>query len=114
MKGTIAFGFMSIFATSAFALECRPTTYSACDASGCVRAPQSINRIVIDQRSKLVTRCDKNGCDQVPVEISTSGAMIKIGSIERGYLLIVNKLDGSFSEVASQLTALVVKSGTCK
>ena len=114
MRTLIAMALIACSSTSAFALECRPTTYSACDSSGCSKAQPSINSIVVDRKSNLVTRCDKSGCDQKPVEITTSGAMVKIGSIERGYLLVVNTLDGSFSEAATQLTAVVVKSGFCK
>ncbi len=102
------------FASQASAISCRPDVASVCGASGCERAPSSIQSIVIDEANSVVTRCDKTGCDQIPVNAEASGAMLKFGAIGNGYLIVVNILDLSFSEVATQLSAVYVKSGKCR
>lgn len=101
------------FSSQAFAITCRPDVASVCRGSGCERTPDSIQSIVIDEANRVVTRCDKTGCDQIHVEAETSGAMLKFGAVGRGYLIVVNSLDLSFSEVATRLSDVFVKSGKC-
>ena len=101
------------FSSQASAITCRPDVASACGASGCERTRSSIQSIVIDEANRVVTRCDKTGCDQISVTIEASGAMLKFGAVANGYLIVVNVLDLSFSEVATQLSAMYVKSGKC-
>ena len=69
---------------------------------------------MIDEANRVVTRCDKTGCDQIAVNAEASGAMLKFGAVGNGYLIVVNILDLSFSEVATQLSAVYVKSGKCR
>lgn len=102
------------FSSQAFAIACHPDVASVCGAIGCERTPSSIQSIVIDEANRVVTRCDKTGCDHISVTAELSGAMLKFGAVANGYLIVVNALDLSFSEVATQPSAVYVKTAKCK
>jgi hypothetical protein len=60
-----------------------------------------------------VSRCDESGCTTLVVEVVESGVMLKAASAKSGYLLVINTLDGSFTEIATSLTTAFIKSGVC-
>lgn len=112
MRPAIFMALAALLASPVHALECWPTVASVCDGSGCGQAQNTI-KISIDQRTNVISRCDKNGCDKFPVTATRTGAMQKYGSVERGYLLVIQSLTNEFSEVATQVTAVAVKTGLC-
>ncbi len=61
----------------------------------------------------LVSRCDESGCTTLVVEVVESGVMLKAASAKSGYLLVINTLDGAFTEIATLLTTAFIKSGVC-
>jgi hypothetical protein len=48
------------------------------------------------------------------VEAELSGAMLKAASAVNGYLMVVNVLDLTFTEVATSTTSAFIKMGACK
>ena len=58
-----------------------------------------------------VSRCDESGCTTLVVEVVESGVMLKAASAKNGYLLVINTLDGSFTEIATSVTTVFIKSG---
>jgi len=70
--------------------------------------------IYFSPEEKSVSRCSKTGCTNVQVDVQPSGVMIKAASAANGYLLVVNTLNLSFTEVATSVTTPFIKMGTCK
>jgi hypothetical protein len=48
------------------------------------------------------------------VETELSGAMLKAANAVNGYLLVVNTLDLTFTEVATSVTSAFIEMGSCK
>ncbi len=104
---------MLFSATVAQAYECKPTAESACSGGECVSKVGSEMTIYFSEDEKAVSRCDKKGCTPVSVQVANSGVMLKAASAYNGYLLVIDKRDLSFTEVATSMTLAFVKSGTC-
>ena len=105
--------FALLLSSNAYALECIATSAQICTDGSC-GAGANVVRIYIDQKAKAVSRCDTKGCDKFDVDHATSGVMESYGSVARGYLLKINTVDGSFVEVATQVTIVALKFGVCK
>lgn len=104
---------MVFSATATQAYECKPTSASACSGGECVTNVGSEMTIYFSEDEKAVSRCDKKGCTPVSVQVANSGVMLKAASAYNGYLLVIDKRDLSFTEVATSMTLAFVKSGTC-
>ena len=96
----------------AYAAECIPEVASVCVLSGCERAQSTIT-IYTDVSNKIVNRCDSNGCDAITVDIRQSGAMQKMTNPNSDYLLVINTISLTFTEIATASTTAFVKSGIC-
>jgi hypothetical protein len=99
--------------TVAQAYECKPTSASACSGGECATNVGSEMTIYFSEDEKTVSRCDKKGCSPVSVQVANSGVMLKAASAYNGYLLVIDKRDLSFTEVATSMTLVFVKSGSC-
>jgi hypothetical protein len=108
VAGTIVFS-----ATTAQAYECKPTTANLCSGGECTSDVSNPMTIYFSEEEKAVSRCDKKGCTPVSVQVASSGVMLKAASAMNGYLLVIDKRDLSFTEVATSMTLAFVKSGTC-
>jgi hypothetical protein len=108
LVGTIVFS-----VTVAQAYECNQTSASACSGGECVKNVGSEMTIYFSEEDKTVSRCDKKGCSPVSVQVANSGVMLKAASAYNGYLLVIDKRDLSFTEVATSMTLVFVKSGSC-
>lgn len=106
--------FLSIISCACFAqsYQCTVDVSSICSQAGCNASSNSI-RIVINDNN-TVSRCDSKGCDEIVVESVISGAMRKYGNIYNGYLLVLNTMAYTFTEVATLADTAFIKSGTCK
>jgi hypothetical protein len=108
-----AFVLLNFFAAAAQSQDCVVASALVCDAGQCKTVTNSI-LIRVDADGKTVSRCDTKGCDEIPVELAQSGIMTNMSNGNRGYLLRVSTVDQSFVEVATMLTAVYLKYGTCK
>ena len=109
---TILLLFLIPLSTASFAEECIPKNAQTCDELGCTQSDSAI-KIYTNDSNKSVNRCDSRGCSEVVVEIRESGVMKKYGNVLSGYLLLVNSLDNSFTEIATSLNTVFIKSGVC-
>jgi hypothetical protein len=101
------------FSSPALALQCTPSSSWACVDGSC-KAGSSAITIYFSPSEKTVSRCDSQGCSTLQVEAELSGAMLKAASAVNGYLLVVNVLDLTFTEVATSVTSAFIKMGACK
>ena len=92
--------------------ECKPKYWNACSDGNCESGIGDMT-IYFSESEKTVSRCDKKGCTPLKVEVARSGVMLKAASANNGYLLVINTMDLTFTEVATSLTIAFVKSGTC-
>ncbi len=104
---------MVFSATVGQAYECKPTSESACSDGDCVSNVGSEMTIYFSEDEKAVSRCDRKGCTPVSVRVANSGVMLKAASAYNGYLLVIDKRDLSFTEIATSMTLAFVKSGSC-
>lgn len=102
-----------VSATYAQAYECKPTTANLCSGGECTSNVSNAMTIYFSEEEKSVSRCDKRGCTPVGVQVANSGVMLKAASATNGYLLVIDKRDLSFTEVATSTTLAFVKSGIC-
>ena len=100
-------------ATFAQAYECKPSAANLCSGGECTSNVSNAMTIYFSEEEKAVSRCDKKGCTPVSVQVANSGVMLKAASATNGYLLVIDKRDLSFTEVATSTTLAFVKSGTC-
>jgi len=99
--------------STASAWDCEVQSAVVCADGKCGTASSNI-RITLDTGKSTVFRCDSKGCDGIEVEMFTSGMMLNAVSGKSGYLIKINTTDGTFIEVATQVTAAYIKSGICK
>ena len=92
--------------------QCTVDVSSICSQAGCNMSSNTIRIDINDNNT--VNRCDSKGCDEIIVESVISGAMRKYGSIYNGYLLVLNTMANTFTEVATLADTAFIKSGTCK
>ena len=96
----------------AYGYECKPRYWNAC-ANGVCQSGNGDMTIYFSEADRSVSRCDKKGCTPIKVQVAGSGVMLKAASAENGYLLVINTMDRTFTEVATSVTAAFVKSGSC-
>lgn len=97
----------------AFAYQCTPVTWHNCTKESCASGTGDMT-IYFSPDENSVSRCDKRGCTNLKVDVQPSGVMVKAASAYNGYLLVVNTMDLSFTEVATSLTTPFIKMGTCE
>ena len=97
---------------AAYGYECKPKYWNACVDGNCDSGKGEMT-IYFSEEEKTVSRCDKKGCTPLNVEVARSGVMLKAASAANGYLLAINTIDFTFTEVATSLTIAFVKSGSC-
>lgn len=104
---------LTIFSVNhALAYECKPKYWNACSDGNCESGIGDMT-IYFSESEKAVSRCDKEGCTPLKVEVARSGVMLKAASANNGYLLVINTMDLTFTEVATSITTAFVKSGSC-
>ena len=101
------------FSSPALALQCTPSSSWACADGSCKVSPSAIT-IYFSPSENAVSRCDRQGCSTLQVETELSGAMLKAANAVNGYLLVVNTLDLTFTEVATSVTSAFIEMGSCK
>jgi hypothetical protein len=104
---------MIVSATFAQAYECKSIAANLCSGGECASNVSNAMTIYFSEEEKAVSRCDRKGCTPVSVQVANSGVMLKAASATNGYLLVIDKRDLSFTEVATSTTLAFVKSGTC-
>ena len=97
---------------AAFAYECKPKHWNACSDGNCESGVGDMT-IYFSESEKEVSRCDKKGCTTLKVEVARSGVMLKAASASHSYLLVINTIDLTFTEIATLTTTAFVKSGSC-
>jgi len=93
--------------------ECKPKYWNACSDGNCESGIGDMT-IYFSESEKAVSRCDKFGCTPLKVEVARSGVMLKAASANNGYLLVINTMDLTFTEVATSITTAFVKAGMCE
>ena len=95
--------------------NCSPKSWTVCADGDCQsgRGKMTIVLMAGENSVPTVSRCDESGCTTLVVEVVESGVMLKAASAKSGYLLVINTLDGSFTEIATSLTTAFIKSGVC-
>jgi len=96
-----------------FAYQCTPVSWYACPDGLCQSGMGEIT-IYFSPDERSVSRCDKRGCTNLKVDVQPSGVMVKAASAYSGYLLVVNTMDFSFTEVTTSLTTPFIKMGMCE
>ncbi len=94
---------------------CTPKSWAVCADGDCQsdRGKMAIVLVAGEGSVPTVSRCDESGCTTLVVEVVESGVMLKAASAKSGYLLVINTLDGSFTEIATSVTTAFIKSGVC-
>lgn len=95
--------------------NCSPKSWTVCAGGNCQAGRGKMTIVLKAEENSIptVSRCDESGCTTLVVEVVESGVMLKAASAKNGYLLVVNTLDGSFTEIATSLTTAFIKSGVC-
>lgn len=96
----------------AYSYECIPKYWTACSDGNCEAGIGDLT-IYFSDSERAVSRCDKRGCTPINVEVARSGVMLKAASATNGYLLVINTMNLTFTEVATSVTTAFVKSGSC-
>jgi len=95
------------------AYECKPKYSNACSDGNCESGIGDMT-IYFSESEKAISRCDKKGCTPLKVDVARTGVMLKAASANNGYLLVINTMDLTFTEVATSITTAFVKSGMCE
>jgi len=93
--------------------ECKPKYWNSCVDGNCESGIGDMT-IYFSESEKAISRCDKKGCTPLKVDVARSGVMLKAASANNGYLLVINTMDLTFTEVATSITTAFVKSGMCE
>ena len=95
--------------------NCSPKSWVVCADGDCQsgRGKMTIVLVAGEGSVPTVSRCDESGCTTLVVEVVESGVMLKAASAKSGYLLVINTLDGSFTEIATSVTTAFIKTGIC-